>query len=61
MDRRARPPAPDAPLPTVPAPDSGQPLAGEDAADDDALALPVMTFVEWCGHQQEVVVVPDGD
>ena len=21
----------------------------------------VMTFVEWCGHQQEVVLVPDGD
>jgi hypothetical protein len=20
----------------------------------------VMTFVEWCGHQQEVVLVPDG-
>jgi hypothetical protein len=19
-----------------------------------------MTFVEWCGHQQEVVLVPDG-
>jgi hypothetical protein len=21
----------------------------------------VMTFVEWCGHQQEVVLVPEGD
>jgi hypothetical protein len=21
----------------------------------------VMTFVEWCGHQQEVVLVPDGN
>jgi len=21
----------------------------------------VFTFVEWCGHQQEVVLVPDGD
>ena len=21
----------------------------------------VMTFVEWCGHQQDVVLVPDGD
>ena len=20
----------------------------------------VMSFVEWCGHQQEVVLVPDG-
>ena len=20
----------------------------------------VMTFVEWCGHQQKVVLVPDG-
>jgi hypothetical protein len=20
-----------------------------------------MTFVEWCGHQQEVVLVPGGD
>ena len=21
----------------------------------------VITFVEWCGHQQEVVLVPEGD
>jgi hypothetical protein len=21
----------------------------------------VITLVEWCGHQQEVVLVPDGD
>lgn len=35
---------------------------------NDRLALPtqkrwpyqVMTFVEWCGHQQEVALVPDG-
>jgi hypothetical protein len=20
-----------------------------------------LTFVEWCGHQQEVVLLPDGD
>jgi hypothetical protein len=21
----------------------------------------VLTFMEWCGHQQEVILAPDGD
>jgi hypothetical protein len=41
--------------------DPDQPVAREDAADHQALAHQVMTFVEWCGHQQEMVLVPDGD
>jgi hypothetical protein len=59
VDERGHP-RPTRPCPPVSARDSGQPLAREDAGDHEALALQVMTFVEWCGHQQEVVLVPDG-
>ena len=53
--------AADAPLPAVPARDSSEPLAGEDAGDHERWPYQVMTFVEWCGHQQDVVLVPEGD
>jgi hypothetical protein len=51
------------PRPTpVPARDPGQPLAGAYASHPGLAVLrPRDTWVEWCCHQQEVVLVPAGD
>ena len=47
-------------MPDVPARHSGQPLPVKTLPTAKRWPYQVMTFVEWCGHQQEVALVPDG-
>jgi hypothetical protein len=59
LDERGRP------RPTRPCPKCGRVIPVNrwpaKAAAIQRRPYQVLSFVEWCGHQQEVVLVPDGD
>ena len=52
---------PDAALPDVRARDSDQAGTSGQRPGPSVAPRSVATWVEWCGHQQEVILVPDGD
>ena len=59
LDRRAGPRTADAFVSAVPARDPGEPLARAGGRHPAPVIRGVL-FREWCGHQQEVTLVPEG-